>query len=129
VDSLIDGALHEGVSARIIAKLARRCDVPAIRATLKSIAADEGRHAAHGWAVAESCLAEGGTPVAQALLGAIRVLPRQMHSQLPELAADGGWEPWGIHGHGLEAEEYQGARAHLVERVHSLATKPATEAA
>jgi hypothetical protein len=129
VDSLIDGALHEGVSARIIAKLARRCDVPAIRATLKSIAADEGRHAAHGWAVAEWCLAEGGTSVGKALLGAIRMLPRQMHSQLPEPAADGRWERWGIHRHGLEAEEYLAARAHLVERVHALTAKPTTEAA
>jgi hypothetical protein len=129
VDSLIDGALHEGVSARIIAKLARRCDVPAIRATLKSIAADEGRHAAHGWAVAEWCIAEGGTSVGKALLGAIRMLPQQMHSQLPEPAADGRWERWGIHGHGLEAEEYLAARAHLVERVHALTAKPTTEAA
>jgi hypothetical protein len=129
VDSLIDGALHEGVSARIIAKLARRSDVPAIRAALKSIAADEGRHAAHGWAVAEWCLAEGGIAVGQAFLGAIRMLPRQMHSQLPEPAADGGWERWGIHGNGLEAQEYLATRAHLIERVHALAAKPTSEGA
>ena len=108
VDSLIDGALHEGVSARIIAKLARRSDVPAIRAALKSIAADEGRHAAHGWAVAEWCLVEGGPSVGQALLGAIR---------------------WGIHGQCLEAEEYLATRAHLIERVRALAAKPTSEAA
>ncbi len=48
VDSLVDGALHEGVSARIIAKLARRCEAPAIQVILKEIAADEGRHARHG---------------------------------------------------------------------------------
>src|SRR5262249_10023766 len=63
VDSLVDGALHEGVSARIIAKLARRCEEPATRAILKEIAADEGRHAAHGWDVVRWCLAEGGRPV------------------------------------------------------------------
>src|SRR5262245_45656421 len=51
VDSLVEGALHEGVSARIIAKLARRCEVDAIRSALARIAADEGRHAAHAWHV------------------------------------------------------------------------------
>jgi len=35
VHSLIDGALHEGVSARVVAKLAKRCEVPAIRGVLK----------------------------------------------------------------------------------------------
>ena len=48
VDSLVDGALHEGVSARIVSKLARQCEVPAITDALRLIAADEGRHAAHG---------------------------------------------------------------------------------
>ena len=116
-------------SARIIAKLVHRCDVPAIHAALKEIAADEGRHAAHGWTVAEWCFVEGGSAIGLALLGAIRVLPKQLQSQLPESAADGGWEPWGIHGHELEAQEYLAARAHLVERVHTLLTKPASEAA
>ena len=60
VDSLVDGALHEGVSARIIARLSRRCDVRGIRALLREIAADEGRHAAHGWAVVAWCLRGGG---------------------------------------------------------------------
>ncbi len=119
VDSLVDGALHEGVSARVIAKLARRCEVPAIRSGLKEIAADEGRHAAHGWAVVEWCLDEGGRPVGQALVGAIHALPKEMRSVLPEPASDGGWERWGIHGHALEAEQYASALDHLTERVHA----------
>jgi len=119
VDSLVDGALHEGVSARIIAKLAQRCEVAAIRAALKEIAADEGRHAAHGWAVVGWCLDEGGAPVGEALRGAIRALPKQMRSSLPEPAADGGWERWGIHGHRLESEEYAAALAHVVARVRA----------
>ena len=91
----MDGALHEGVSARIIAKLAERFGVPSIRAALKEIAADEGRHAAHGWAVVAWRLDEGGRPVAEALLGAIRALPKQMHSssrsRLPTVdGSDGG---------------------------------------
>lgn len=119
VSSLVDGALQEGVSARILAALARRAEDPALRALLKEIAADEGRHAAHGWTVVRWCLQEGGSPVAQALLGALRALPRQMRSTLPPGAQDGGWERWGIHGHGLEAAEYASALDQLTERVHA----------
>jgi hypothetical protein len=129
VDSLIDGALHEGVSARIIAKLAQRCEVAGIRVALKEIAADEGRHAAHGWAVVGWCLDEGGQPVAEALHGALRVLPAGMRSDLPEHASAGGWERWGIHGHGLEAEEYVLARAHVVRRVHAMVAVIPSQAA
>src|SRR5450432_1394189 len=121
--SLVDGALHEGVSARVIAKLARRCQNRGICDILKQIAADEGRHAAHGWDVVEWCLEQGGAPVAHALAGALRVLPEQMRSNLPEAAADGAWEPWGIHGHALEREEYAAARAYVVERTHKLVTR------
>jgi hypothetical protein len=119
VDSLVDGALHEGVSARIIAKLAQRCEVPAIRAALKEIAADEGRHAAHGWTVVAWCLDEGGRPVGHALLGAIRSLPREMRSDLPAATADGGWVRWGIHDHRLESEQYAAALAQVTTRVQA----------
>ncbi|HKC13962.1 MAG TPA: hypothetical protein VKI41_18200, partial [Vicinamibacteria bacterium] len=129
VDSLVDGALHEGVSARIIAKLAGRCHVPGIRAVLKEIAADEGRHSAHGWAVVGWCLQEGGRPVQDALLGAVRALPRQMNSPLPKPASEGRWERWGIHGHALEAVEYDAARANVIRRVHAMAAVPSTEVA
>jgi hypothetical protein len=125
VDSLVDGALHEGVSARIIAKLAQRCEVPAIRTVLKEIAADEGRHAAHGWAVVEWCRSEGGSSVDHALLGAIQVLPTEMKSELPAEAADGAWERWGVHGRRLEEQEYLVARRQLIERVLVLAASRA----
>jgi hypothetical protein len=120
VDSLVDGALHEGVSARIVAKLARRAADPSIRAILKQIAADEGRHSAHGWDVVRFCLAEGGEPVAHALAGAVRVLPPAMMTPLPVDAAEGGWERWGIMGSALEAKEYEKARASVVRRVSDL---------
>ena len=122
--SLIDGALHEGVSARIIAKLARRARQPKIIAILKQIAADEGRHAAHGWDVVEWCLAQGGLPVANALSGAVRVLPDRMRSNLPAAAVNGDWEAWGIHGDALETEEYAAARADLLQRVERLLAAP-----
>jgi len=132
VDSLIDGALHEGVSARIIAKLAKRSDVPAIRGVLKEIASDEGRHAAHGWDVAEWCLEQGRAPVAHALRGALRTLPREMRSFAARFADgpmsgrsgfppdDGSWERWGIHGATLEREEYAAGRAYVIERVEKM---------
>jgi hypothetical protein len=120
VTSLVDGALHEGVSARILAKLGKRCENPIIAGVLKRIAADEGRHAAHGWDVVEWCLAEGGRAVAQALAGAARVLPEQMRSQLPPAATDGAWVAWGIHDQALEIEEYAATRAQVVRRVHAL---------
>jgi hypothetical protein len=117
VDSLVDGALHEGVSARVIARLTKRCAVPEIRTMLKTIAADEGRHAAHGWDVVEWCVGEGGAPVVHALRGAVRALPKTIRSPLPEAAKDGGWEPYGIHGHALEADEYARTRDDIVRRV------------
>jgi hypothetical protein len=120
VDSLVDGALNEGVSARVIAKLARRCEVPAIQAILREIAADEGRHAAHGWDVVEWCLAEGGGAVADALRGAVLALPDRAHSELPAAAEGGGWERYGIHGRALEAEQFEQTRADLVRRVERL---------
>jgi len=120
VESLIDGALHEGVSARIVARLAPVAEVPSIRTTLATIAADEGRHAAHGWHVVEWCAREGGEPVLRAIEGAMRKLSPTMRSPLPAPAASGQWTPWGIQGHALEAEEYAKARAHLARRVEGL---------
>lgn len=117
VDSLVDGALHEGVSARIIARLARRCEAPAIQAILKEIAADEGRHARHGWDVVRWCLSEGGEPVARALEGALRGLPKAMASPIVEAARDGSWERWGIMGEELETEEHEATRVDLERRV------------
>ncbi|MBX3185503.1 MAG: ferritin-like domain-containing protein [Labilithrix sp.] len=129
VDSLVDGALHEGVSARIVARLARRCEEPRIRAILKEIAADEGRHARHGWDVVRWCLAEGGQPVARALAGAVRALPSRMTSPLPEAARSGAWERWGIMGQALEAEEFGSARAEIVRRVAAACAGVAPRAA
>jgi hypothetical protein len=120
VDSLIDGALLEGFSARLIASLVDRCQDPATRAVLKELAADEGRHAKHGWDVLRWCLEEGGNPVAGALRGAIAAFPAEPRSALPEGARDGAWERYGIPGLALEAEAYRRMRAHVVERVEAL---------
>jgi len=129
VDSLVDGALHEGVSARVIAKLAQRAEHPEIRALLKTLAADEGRHCAHGWDVVEWCLEQGGAPVVRALRGALAGVPARMHSPVPEAAQAGGWERFGITGRALEDTEYAKARADLFRRVERLCAAPQLAAA
>jgi len=129
VESLVDGALNEGVSARIVARLARRCAEPTIKELLKSIAADEGRHAAHGWDVVRWCLAEGGAPVAHALAGAARALPATLVSTLDPESRDGGWERWGIPGAALEEDELAKTRADVVRRVEALVAPLLTRAA
>jgi len=129
VDSLIDGALHEGVSARVLARLVKRCEDPAVREVLRELAADEGRHSAHGWDVVQWCLTEGNAPVAAALRGALAALPLTIDSNVPAAARDGSWEAFGLHGEALEAEEHQRARADLVRRVNALLAATERQAA
>lgn len=120
VDSLVDGALNEGLSARVVARLVGRSEDESIRAVLKEIAADEGRHAAHGWDVVAWCLDVGGAPVASALLGALDALPDVFETPLPAEARGGGWERWGVHGHALEAEAYDATLRDLRARVRRM---------
>lgn len=124
VDSLVEGTMYEGLSARVIAQLAKRCHQPAIRAVLLELAADEGRHAAHGWDVVEWCLSEGGAPVALALAGAAAALRGSAESDLPKEARAGAWEQYGIHGADLENSERSLTRDHVVARVAKLVRVP-----
>jgi hypothetical protein len=120
VDSLIDGAFHEGLSARMIAKLVKRCDVPQIRAIVKELAADEGRHAASAWDVIGWCIAEGGAPVRAALEGAALALPAAPPARRPSPASGGDWETFGIHGDRLEADEYARMTHDLLRQLNVL---------
>jgi hypothetical protein len=65
----------------------------------------------------------------ETLLGALRTLPDQMHSDLPAGAVEGGWERWGIHGRELERSAYTAGRAHVVSRVQAAVAKSGTMAA
>ena len=123
VDSLVDGALHEGLSAAVIAKVARRATFPEIRTMLMGIARDEGGHAAHGWDVVEWCLAEGGEAVASALRGAMLTLPERAKHRRPSAAMSGEWESFGIHGQALEDQEFARIRASLQGRLAALLGK------
>ncbi len=120
VDSLVDGALHEGLSAAVIAKLAQRTKVQKIRSMLMAIARDEGRHAAHGWDVVEWCLAQEREAVASALRGAMLALPERAQRDRPAAAMNGEWESFGIHGQALEDQKFARMRASLQARVAAL---------
>jgi hypothetical protein len=126
VDSLVDGVLHEGLSARTLARLARLAEVPRIREMVTELAADEGRHAAHAWHVVQWCVSAGGAPVVHALLGAARALPLRAGAGARQEAQDGAWQRWGIPGRALEVEEYAAARAGALRRVEALASPNAS---
>jgi hypothetical protein len=120
VDSLVDGALLEGFSARLLAQLAPQCADASAQSLLRELAADEGRHSAHGWDVVAWCLREGGASVAAALHGAARSLPEQVSTALPPAALDGSWERFGIPSQAREAQAYVDSRAHVVARIDGL---------
>lgn len=125
VESLVDGALNEGVSARVVAGLAKQATEPRARAVLAEIARDEARHAAHGFDVVRWCLAEGGAPVAAALEAAVSALPATpgpMPYDLPDA------EAWGLPRPGRVAAEYAVVRARLRARVARLFAGPARKA-
>jgi len=120
VDSLVEGALLEGFSARLIAQLVPVCLDEATRALLRELAADEGRHSKHGWDVVEWCLEQGGESVASALRGALEGLPKSVTTTLPLAARGGSWEQFGIGGQAREDEAYAETRAHVVSRLEAL---------
>ena len=120
IDSLVEGALHEGLSAAVVARLAKSCESAEIQPMLASIAEDEGRHAAHAWYVLQWCLDEGGFTVRKALSGALKALPKTMDSAQPVAARGGAWIKYGIHDDGVEADAYAKARASVVRRAESL---------
>lgn len=121
VDSLVDGAFHEGTSARVIASLARRCPHEGITAALREIAADEGRHAAHGWDVVEWCLTAGGPAVARALLGAVEGIASRAPSMRAVDDESDAFEAWGLHGAALERAERERAIEEVTARARRLA--------
>jgi hypothetical protein len=117
IDALADGVLNEGIAARLLAQLAKNCDVPALSSILRDMAADESRHAAHSWDIVAWCVESGGATVANALRGALTGMPKKVCSALPAGARDGAWERWGVHGVEMEATAFaktrEGARAKL----------------
>jgi hypothetical protein len=120
IDAVIDGALNEGVSARLLARLAGTCTDPALAALLRGMAADEAKHAAHSWNVVAFCMESGGAPVVAALRGALGALPAMMTAEIPAGARGGAWEAYGVQGEALEREAWSSARRHGVEKLEAL---------
>ena len=85
--------------------------------TLRSIAADEGRHSAHAWKVLDWCLATGGPGVAFALDGLLATLPSREVPEAVTPMSRGEGERYGLPGTALEREERAKARDHLVQKV------------
>jgi hypothetical protein len=121
VDALLEGALLEGYSARLISKVSGRCLDAGIVDVLIELGADEGRHSRHGWDVVDWCVAEGGEAVRIALLGAVRALPASAKPSASAPSAAGAWERYGIPGAALEAETWAEARGYVIERVQAMA--------
>ncbi len=120
VESLVDGAINEGISARVIAQLSKSAKDERVVRVLRTIARDEARHAAHGFQVVRWCLQEGGQPVALTLAKTIAKLPDRLGDTLHPGAADGRWERWGLPGHAREQRAYREVRARVVARTQRL---------
>lgn len=120
IAALADGVLNEGIAARLLARLAAVATLPGLGERLRTMAADESRHAAHSWNVVEFCLGSGGPAVRAALRGALEGMPRRVCSALPEGARDGAWVTWGVQSEGMEAEAYAKTRRSTERKLRGL---------
>ena len=120
IDAIIDGALNEGVSARILGRLSRTSTPPRLVEALRGMAADEARHASHSWNIVAFCIEAGGPCVIHALRGALRGLPETMTAPLPEAARGGAWEAFGVQGEALEREAWASTRRHAVAKLTAM---------
>lgn len=127
IDALADGVLNEGIAARLLAELARECEEPEMAAMLRTMAADESRHAAHSWEIVEFCLQRGGPVVASALRGALRGLPTEVCCSLPAAARDGAWRTWGVHSAAMEAEAFRKTRRNAERKLRDLLERHARD--
>ncbi len=119
VDSLIDGALNEGVSARVIAQLSRTTDHPQVQPVLAAIARDEARHAAHAFEVLRWCVLEGGFPVIAAVRAALFALPARPGAEIEGAAVEEA-EAFGLPEHARIERAFRAVRARLVARTERL---------
>lgn len=124
VDALADGALNEGIAARLLARLAAASASPALGAVLHAMATDEARHAKDSWDVVAWCLDEGGELVRRALARAAETMPLHLGSPLPPEARDGAWCAWGVQSVALEVAEYQHVRRNALRRLALLLEQP-----
>ena len=97
VESWLEGAYLESVSARLATAMSSHAADQRVLAVLSQIAADEARHAAHAWDVVAWCLDRAPGPVAEALGRAAAAVPGPSPSA-DQPGADGALESFGIPG-------------------------------
>jgi hypothetical protein len=103
VESWVEGAYLETVSAELANALATTVTDGAVRDVLKTVARDEAKHAAHAWSVIEWCLAQDPVRVRSALAS----VADGMKAPDPpddEPGSDGSLEHVGIPGRDLQRE-------------------------
>ncbi len=123
VESLIDGAINEGVSARVVAEMSKDVEDEKVAEVLRSIARDEGRHAVHGFEVLAWCIQVGGRPVIAAVESALAHLPTTLGHGLTKDAADGRWERFGIPSRARETAAFEVVRERTIQRTRRLIEK------
>jgi hypothetical protein len=115
LDAIFDGALGEGVAAELAAQAAEKLEEGERKESLRSIAADEKRHAELNLRIAEFCLESGGEPLRRSLRYALsalkksRLQPRSLSLSEEELVDSGLWSGE------QEREIWNTRRAALVE--------------
>lgn len=121
-ESLIEGALLEGAAAHVAAHLARTARDEHVRRTLATIAADEKRHAEHGWRIVEWCLRVDAS-LASTLIAALEGAPS--HVDAGPLA-DGSGEAFGVASHATLRASYARALDEARARISALTGMRAT---
>lgn len=97
VESFVEGAYLEAVSAELAGALLEAATDAPTRALLEVIATDEARHARHAWAVVEWALSRDPAAVGRALEHAAGALAAP-DPRADEPGSDGSLEPLGIAG-------------------------------
>lgn len=129
-DALVEACLLEGASARLIAALAAADDVePAIKGALRAIAADEGRHAAHGWQLIAWAREQGGAVVDEELWRALDGQPASIEAGLDSRWAEGQLARFGIPSSERWERCYRQAYEHTAARLAKMAPRSAARAA
>lgn len=120
-DALVEACLLETASAVLVSRLARReGTVSSVRAVLKEIAADEGRHGAHGWDIIEWALSVDEVGTAEALRRAWTAHPGELRKGLDPAWAEGQLLDWGIPSSAMWAECYAEAWSVVNDRLGRL---------
>ena len=125
IDSLGDGVLNEGMSARVLARLSERASDARLAHHLRAMAPSTRRvtrRTAGGSSSGVSPRAARSSAARSSRRP--RICPRAWSRDLDGAAASGEWEKWGLQGHALERACFAKARANAVRKLTELAASP-----